>query len=139
LKDRLVRKVSPHLAQWKRKRFLAFLPLAFLLAVLAGCGGSGGGGESTAASGFTGGTGTAVLSWSPPSTNTDGSPVSLKGFNIYVGTSPSNLQPVLMVSAVEMITVLNGLPSGTYYFAVTAISNTGAESALSNIESKTIS
>ena len=134
----MVNKRKRRLAQWKHERFPGLLPLAFLLTILAGCGSSGGG-DSTAASGFTGGTGTAVLSWSPPSTNTDGSPVSLTGFNIYVGTSPSNLQPVLMVSAVETVTVLNGLPPGTYFFAVTAISNTGAESALSNVESKTIS
>jgi Fibronectin type III domain len=132
----LVKTDNPYLAQWKRKRFLAFLPLAFLLTVLPGCGG--GGTESTNTSGFTGGAGTAVLSWDPPTTNTDGSPLTLTGFSIYVGTSPGNLRPVRMVGATETTTVLNGLLPGTYYFAVAAISTTGAQSALSNIASKTI-
>lgn len=136
MKERLIKTAELRLAQWKPKHFPGLLPFAFVLAILAGCGS--GGGESTAASGFTGGTGTAVLSWSPPSTNTDGSPVSLTGFNIYVGTSPGNLKPILMVSATDTTTVLNGLLPGTYFFAVAAVSTTGAESALSNIESKTI-
>jgi hypothetical protein len=65
--------------------------------------------------------------------------VSLTGFNIYIGTSPSTLQPFLVVSAIETTAVINGLAPGTYFFAVSAISDTGAESALSNVESKTIS
>lgn len=128
---------NPCFARWKLKRFHALLALAFLLTILTGCGS--GNLYSSAPSGFTGGTGTAVLSWSPPTTNTDGSPVSLTGFNIHVGTSPSNLQPVLMVSAIETTTVLNGLAPGIHFFAVTAVSDTGAESTFSNIESRTIS
>ncbi len=126
------------LANWKLKRFRNVLSLAFLLTILAGCGGSGGD-ATPVTSGFTGGTGTAVLSWAPPTSNTDGAPVNLTGFNIYAGTSPSSLQRVLTVSAIDMTTVIEGLAPGTYFFAVTAIDDTGAESAFSNIESKTIS
>jgi hypothetical protein len=137
LTDRLIKTGKLRLAQWKLKHFPVFLPLAlFFLTIVAGCGS--GGGESTAGSGFTGGTGTAVLSWGPPSTNTDGSPVTLTGFNIYVGKSPGDLKPILMVGPTETTTVLNGLLPGSYFFAVAAVSSTGAESALSNIESKTI-
>ena len=124
-------------ARWKLKRPYTLLPLALLLTLLVGCGGSGGG-DSNTTSGFTGGTGTATLSWSPPAANTDGSPVNLTGFNIYVGTSQNNLQRYLMVSAIDTTTVISGLGPGTYFFAVTAISSTGAESAFSNIASKTI-
>jgi hypothetical protein len=60
------------------------------------------------------------------------------GFNIYVGTSQNNLQRYLMVSAIDTTTVISGLGPGTYFFAVTAISDTGAESAFSNISSKAI-
>jgi hypothetical protein len=127
---------NPCFTPGKRKHFPTFLALAFFLTIIAGCGGADT--NSTAASNYTGGTGSAVLSWSPPTTNNDGSPVSLTGFNVYVGTSQTNLQPVRMVSAIEMTTVLSGLAPGTYFFAITAISNTGAESAFSNIESKTI-
>lgn len=137
MKERLIKTGKLRLALRKPKHFPGLLPLAFMLTILAGCGS--GGSESTAASGFTGGTGTAVLSWSPPSTNTDGSPVTLTGFSIYVGTSPGNLKPIRMVGATETTAVLNGFLPGTYYFAVAAVSTTGAQSALSNIESKTIS
>lgn len=113
-----------------RHLLVLLLLIAGILSILA-TGGGGGNGSAP--------TGTAALSWSPPTTNTDGSPVSLTGFNIYVGTSLSGLQPVRMVSAIEMTTVINGLAPGTYFFAVTAISTTGAESTFSNIASKTIS
>lgn len=106
--------------------------------MLTGCGSSGGDGDASTSE-FTGGTGTAVLSWAPPSTNTDGSPVSLTGFRVYIGTSPANLQYVRTVSALDTNTLIDGLPVGVYFFAVTAVSDTGAESALSNIETKTIS
>lgn len=86
-----------------------------------------------------GGTGSALLSWAPPVTNNDGSPVDLMGFVIYVGSSPQNLQAVRMVSAIDTTVLIDSLPLGTYYFAVTAVNTNGAESAFSNIESKTIS
>jgi hypothetical protein len=124
-------------ARWKLKRPYALLPLALLLTLLTGCGSSGGGDSNTSSS-FPRGTGTATLSWAPPTANTDGSPVNLTGFNIYVGTSQNNLQRHLMVSAIDTTTVISGLGPGTYFFAITAISSTGAESALSNIASKTI-
>jgi hypothetical protein len=43
-----------------------------------------------------------------------------------------------MVSAIDTSVLVDGLPVGTVYFAVTALSVSGAESAFSNIESKTI-
>jgi hypothetical protein len=80
-------------------------------------------------------TGTADLSWTPPTTNEDGSPVTLTGFNIYAGTSPTSLLKIATVPATQTTFTVNGLPAGTTYFAVTAVSDT--ESAFSNIESKT--
>jgi hypothetical protein len=69
--------------------------------------------------------GTADLSWIAPTTNEDGSPLNLASFSIYHGTSPSNLQKIASVDI--------------HYFAVTAVSDVAKESALSNVESKTIS
>lgn len=110
-----------------------------VLAVIAMVGCKGGGGDSDAgAQPFVAGTGTAVLSWAPPVANSDGSPVDLMGFVVYVGSSPQNLRAVRMVSAIDTSVVIDSLPVGTYYFAVTALSIGGAESAFSNIESKTI-
>jgi hypothetical protein len=85
-----------------------------------------------------GANGTADLSWTAPLTNEDGSPLTLASFNVYRGTSPSNLQKVASVGASQTAFTITGLAAGTYYFAVTAVSDTGAESTFSNIESKTV-
>ena len=58
------------------------------------------------------------------------------GFRIYAGLAPTNLQPALFVSTIDTTVVVNGLATGTYYFAVTAVGISGAESTFSNIESK---
>ncbi len=85
--------------------------------------------------------GTADVSWTPPTTNTDGSTLTnLAGYNIYYGTSPNALNQQVQVSTVGVTNyVISGLTSGTWYFAVTAYTSTGTESGLSNVASKTIS
>ena len=85
--------------------------------------------------------GTADVSWTPPTTNTDGSTLTnLAGYNIYYGTSPNALNQQVQVSNVGVTNyVISGLTSGTWYFAVTAYTSTGTESSLSNVASKTIS
>lgn len=82
--------------------------------------------------------GNAILSWAAPTTNEDGSSVSLSGFNIYQGTSGSNLQPIATVSAATLTYTASNLPVGTYYFAVTAVGANGMESVYSSVASKTI-
>ena len=120
----------------ERKRFPAFLILSCFIVLLASCGG---GSSSDSKSPFIGGgTGEAVLSWSPPTTNTDGSPANLLGFRVYAGLAPTSLQLALFVSAIDTTAIVSGLATGTYYFALTAVGISGAESALSNIEKKTI-
>ena len=114
--------------------------IALTMAVMVGCSGSGGSDSSPVQRGRVPvGTGTAMLSWAPPATNTDGSPVDLLGFRVYLGSSPQNLQPIRLVSALDTSVVIDRLPVGQHYFAVTAVSLNGAESAFSNIENKTIS
>ena len=85
--------------------------------------------------------GTADVSWTPPTTNTDGSTLTdLAGYNIYYGTSPNALNQQVQVTTIGVTNyVINGLTSGTWYFAVTAYTSTGTESSLSNVASKTIS
>jgi hypothetical protein len=112
--------------------------LLVLLAVVAMAGCGGGGGSDSGPQQFGGGTGTAMLSWAPPTANNDGSPVDLMGFVIYVGSSPQNLHAVRMVGPIDTSALIDSLPVGTYYFAVTAVNLSGAESTFSNIESKTI-
>jgi hypothetical protein len=77
------------------------------------------------------------LSWVPPTTHADGSylPLSeLEGYRIYYGTSASSLS-VLVDLNDDSITeyTVNTLPSGNYYFAVSAYDTDGTESELSNI------
>ena len=86
-------------------------------------------------------TGTADVSWTPPTTNTDGSTLTdLAGYNIYYGTSPNALNQEVQVPTIGVTNyVISGLTSGTWYFAVTAYSSAGTESSLSNVASKTIS
>lgn len=81
-------------------------------------------------------TGTADLSWVPPTTNEDGSPATITAFNIYAGTSATSLLKIAIVDASQTTFTVNGLPVGTHYFAVTAVG--GGESQFSNVESKTI-
>lgn len=81
--------------------------------------------------------GTATLSWTAPTTNTDGTPLTnLAGFKVYYGTSPGSYGAPINVGNVTSYPV-TGLGSGTYYFAVTAYDASGSESGFSNEGSKT--
>lgn len=86
-------------------------------------------------------TGSATLAWTSPTTRTDGSALTnLAGFNIYYGTSPGSYPNKIAVANPGLTTfvVTNLLGGSTYFFVATAYDSTGAESAYSNIGSKTI-
>lgn len=80
------------------------------------------------------------MTWSAPTTNTDGSALTdLAGYRIYYGTSSTALtQTVDVASASSTSYVVQNLASGTWYFSVSALTNTGSESAPSGVVSKTI-
>ena len=85
-------------------------------------------------------TGSATLSWTPPTTNVDGSPLTnLTGYRIYwgpaAGTYPNSV--TLTNPGLTSYVVTNLVP-GTYFFAATAVNSLGAESGLSNAGTKTI-
>jgi hypothetical protein len=122
--------------KWKSLSFALFL--SFFATTLVSCSSGGSDSGGVTISNPPTGSGTAVLSWAPPTTNTDGSPLDLGGFNIYAGTSSGNLQFRTTVGALDTTIVVDNLAAGTYFFAVTAVSVTGAESGFSNIASKTI-
>ena len=84
--------------------------------------------------------GSATLSWTPPTQNTDGSTLTnLQGYRIYYGTSSSALSKTIDVSGAGMSRyVVESLAAGTYYFAIKAITTAGAESSMSNVVSKKI-
>ena len=85
--------------------------------------------------------GGAVVSWTPPTTATDGSTLTdLAGYNIYYGTNPSALTEKIQVPNIGVTDyVVTGLSTGTWYFVVTSYTTTGTESVPSNVVSATIS
>lgn len=86
------------------------------------------------------GSGSAALSWSPPTSNEDGTAIAgLTGYHVYYSTDPGIFSSVIEVvgSSATKYNV-TGLSAGTYYFAVAAYNADGVESAMSNIGNKTI-
>jgi hypothetical protein len=85
-------------------------------------------------------TGSATLSWTPPTTNTDGSPLTnLAGYRVHWGTAAGAYPNTVTLNNPGLASyVVSNLVPGTYYFVVTALSSTGAESQFSNAASKTI-
>jgi hypothetical protein len=85
--------------------------------------------------------GTATVSWVAPTENVNGTPLTdLAGYNIYYGTNSASLNQKAAVSnAGATAYTVNGLTSGTWYFAVTSYTAGGVESARSPPSSKTIS
>ncbi|MDP9012391.1 MAG: fibronectin type III domain-containing protein [Pseudomonadota bacterium] len=84
--------------------------------------------------------GSATLSWTAPTENTDGSPVTdLAGYHIYYGTSASELTKVISVTGANSTShVISGMTPGTYYFMLVAYTSAGAISGPSVVVSKTI-
>lgn len=85
-------------------------------------------------------TGSATLSWTIPTENTDGSPLTnLAGYHIYYGaTAGAWTSTITVLEATETSYVVSGLAPGTYYFAIVAFNSDGVDSADSNVGTKTI-
>jgi hypothetical protein len=85
-------------------------------------------------------TGSATLSWNPPTQNTDGTSLTdLAGYRVYHGTNPASLTDVVQVAGASSSGyTYTQLTSGTHYFAVSAYTVGGIESAMSTVGSKTI-
>lgn len=84
--------------------------------------------------------GAATLSWTPPTTNTDGTTLTnLAGFRILYGPSTAQLTQTIQVAnpSVNAYVVSNLVP-GTYYFTVRAYTSGGAESTNSNVVTKLV-
>ncbi|NOZ67856.1 MAG: fibronectin type III domain-containing protein [Deferribacteres bacterium] len=151
-----------------QKTFIIRLLIAvgFML-VVAGCGGGGSGGgngsgstsiSSDPADTDTGGgtvtgsgtalSGAAILTWTAPETNADGTPLTdLAGYKIYYGRLSGNYTEVKDVGIpsceprgdkTECSYTVEGLSSGTWYFAITAYDTSGNESDYSNEVSKEV-
>jgi hypothetical protein len=85
-------------------------------------------------------TGSATISWLPPTQNTDGTTLTdLAGFRIYYGTSTTAMTQTADITNPGLTSyVVQNLAAATWYFTVRAYAADGAESAPSNIASKTI-
>lgn len=83
--------------------------------------------------------GSATLSWTPPTRNTDGTPLSnLAGYRIYWGPSRGQYSSSVTVNAGLSSYVVEQLTPGTWYFVLTAFNTHNVESAFSNEASKII-
>jgi hypothetical protein len=85
-------------------------------------------------------TGSATVSWTAPTTNTDGSALTnLASYRIRYGRVSTSLDQLASVSnpGLTSYTVEN-LSQGTWYFGVIAVNSAGSESGVSNVASKTI-
>jgi hypothetical protein len=82
-------------------------------------------------------TGTATISWTPPTENTDGSKAVLTGYRIHYGTSATSMGKTIDVNGAVTSYVVENLTPGNWYFAVSAVAAYGT-SDLSSVASKTL-
>ena len=85
--------------------------------------------------------GSATLSWTAPTKNTDGSPLlDLSGYEVFWGPRSGEYPYSVEIPNAGVTTyVVENLPAGTHYFAVKALTDRGLASELSNEAMKTIS
>ena len=85
-------------------------------------------------------TGSATLTWTPPTRNTDGSSLTdLDAYKIYYGNAPGNYTEEVRVENEGLTSyVIENLDAGIYYFVIRSVNSSGLESANSNEASKTI-
>lgn len=85
-------------------------------------------------------TGTASLSWTPPTQNTDGTSLTnLAGYRISYGASAAELVQTIQIENTAVTThTIEALAPGAYYFAVRAYTSSGTESVNSNVVSKVV-
>ena len=85
--------------------------------------------------------GSATLSWTPPTENSDGSSLTnLAGYRVQYGRSPTQLSQSIEITNSSLSTyVVENLSAGTWYFAVVTVNSGGTTSVQSNVAAKTIS
>ena len=84
--------------------------------------------------------GSATLSWQPPTTRTDGSPLTnLAGFRIRYGTTIGSYPNLIDIPNGGLTSaMIENLPPATWYFVISAYDAAGSESVNSSPVSKTI-
>ena len=127
------------------KRLLIITACLFFL---NGCGdgNSGSGSSGVSGSGSSGvsvvprGDGTAFVSWTAPTENTDNSALTdLAGFKIYYGTFPGEYDNTITIDNAGLSSLLvEDLEASDWFFVMTAFNASGIESAYSEEVFKTI-
>jgi Putative Ig domain len=84
--------------------------------------------------------GSATVNWTPPTANSDGTALTnLAGYRIEYGNATNALSNTIQVTGTGLTSyAISNLSPGTWYFGVVAYTASGAQSALSNVGSKTI-
>lgn len=75
------------------------------------------------------------LTWTPPTQNTDGSPLTnLAGYRIFYGASPDALtNEIDYPNPAGNEYMISSVPQGTYYLAIAAYTTSNLQSALSTV------
>ncbi len=124
----------------KRIHFLWCIFILSLPLLVVGCGGGSGSSSNLSsnnpAQSIPGNTSIytqdVTLTWEPPTTNADGTPLNdLAGYRVYFGPGSGNYIYKNDVGNVTLCTI-GGLTQGTWCFAVTAYDTSGNESDYSN-------
>ena len=86
-------------------------------------------------------TGSVTLTWTPPTTNTDGSPLQdLVAYKFYYGLSEGNYPNEIRVDNPGLTSyVIDNLAPNTYFFVTSVINSNQVESGFSNVSSATVS
>jgi len=81
-----------------------------------------------------------TLSWIPPTTNVDGSPMTdLAGYRIYYGRSAGALDQTIVISNAGLTRyVVDNLSPATWYFSMTSYKSNGVESVRTSTVSRTL-
>jgi hypothetical protein len=84
--------------------------------------------------------GSAVLSWTKPTHNSDGTPLTnLAGYHVHYGTSEGSLNRQVTVGSPNATSAsIENLNGGKWYFAMSAYTSAGVDGATSGSVSKTI-
>jgi hypothetical protein len=83
--------------------------------------------------------GTASLSWTPSTRNTDGTPLTdLAGYRIHYGRNGSTPYTIQLTNSQATSYTLTGITAGEWHFCVRAFTTDGRESACSNVVYRTV-
>jgi Fibronectin type III domain len=107
--------------------------LALTAVAVAACSGPHGAGYPANPGTASRGSGTLTVSWSPPTKNTNGTPLTnLTGYTLLYGTASKTYSTAIPIdNPATTRYVVSGLRPGTYYFAISAINSSGRHSVLS--------